>query len=284
MKNYPFIILVLLCALSCTELPPLVSTGQKSASCDIADAALVADQQKNVLIEEFTGIRCVKCPEGSILLEDLIQLHDHRVIAVSIHAGDFSAPFTQGVDTSLYDFRTDAGNSLLDLLGKPFGYPSAVIDRTVDSTTLQKLKSFWPTAVESALNTSPRVKLHIKNGFDSTTRRLTVNLSVFAQETIAEQDVRLSVIITESGIVDVQDVDKFGKVTDYEHNHVLRDIITNFGGNLITESLEDGASFCKSFSYTIPPEWNTNNCNVIAFIHFGGDNKEVLQAVEAKVN
>jgi len=40
---------------------------------------------RHVLVEEFTGVQCVNCPQGSQLIENLINTHGERLIAVSIH-------------------------------------------------------------------------------------------------------------------------------------------------------------------------------------------------------
>ena len=36
----------------------------------------------------------------------------------------------------------------------------------------------------------------------------------------------------------------------------------------------------KEYNFTVPEEWKPENCYIIAFVHLGGDSKEVLQAVE----
>src|ERR1700741_1300369 len=80
---------------------------------------------RKVLIEEFTGVRCVNCPDGSAEIENLLSLYGGNLVAVSIHSGFFSDPYPD----NLYDFRTPEGDQLLNYLGQPLGYPTAVIDR-----------------------------------------------------------------------------------------------------------------------------------------------------------
>ncbi|MDV7402453.1 hypothetical protein RZS08_64120, partial [Arthrospira platensis SPKY1] len=70
-----------------------------------------------MLIEEFTGVRCVQCPAGSADIETYLAIHGEQLIAVSIHAGGFSFPF----DESVHDFRTEEGealNSFLDAVSR----------------------------------------------------------------------------------------------------------------------------------------------------------------------
>ena len=42
---------------------------------------------KNVLLEDFTGQRCVNCPRGSEVIEQLQEAYPERLIAVGIHGG-----------------------------------------------------------------------------------------------------------------------------------------------------------------------------------------------------
>ena len=275
-----FFILALFAIASCTEIPPVVTPSMNTGGT--CDAAQIGDQDRNVLVEEFTGVRCVNCPAGSRALQDLIDNNNHRVIAVSIHAGSqFSPPLPE----SNYDFRTPAGDELLNFLGQPFGYPSAVISRKESQQDyLHYGLNDWAGAIATDLATAPKAKMLILPSYDATTRELSVELSVEIVESLEGQDVRLSIMLAESGIVDAQDEQGVGIVLDYEHNHVLRGMLTPFTGSPITESLAAGSAFCRPYTFSMPSEWNADNCTIIAFTHLAGDSKEVLQAVEAKVN
>ena len=69
---------------------------------------MVEQNMKKVLIEEFTGVRCVNCPEGSEKIETLLAIHGERLVAVSIHAGFFATAFS-GEE----EFNTPEGEALL---------------------------------------------------------------------------------------------------------------------------------------------------------------------------
>jgi thiol-disulfide isomerase/thioredoxin len=84
-----------------------------------------------VVVEEFSGARCPNCPQGTQQLEDLKSLYGDQLIIVTIHAGDFAFKY----DESSFDFTTSEGNVLLQMLGNPIGYPSAVINRVKDPST-----------------------------------------------------------------------------------------------------------------------------------------------------
>ena len=56
-----------------------------------------------------------------------------------------------------------------------------------------------------------------------------------------------------------------GNVENYEHNHVLRDIITPaFGDNIGTFSANEIKSY--TFSYQLNSDWVRSNCNIVAYV------------------
>lgn len=267
--------------LGCNEIPPQISPITNQGDCTSVDISTVVNQQRNVLIEEFTGVRCVNCPAGSEAIEDLIAIHGDRLVAISIHAGFFSNPYQE----SLYDFRTPDGNNILSFLGEPLGFPTAVVNRKLFSgeASLQVGRNSWPNYVDQELLESPKAKLAINKNWDATTRELEVEVSIFIEEALPSDDVRISVMLTEDKVVDYQ-LTPVEKESDYVHKHVFRDAITNFDGNPIEENTEIGAKICKSFTTTIDAGWKEDDCHIIAYVHLGGTRKEILQVVQTKLN
>ena len=47
-------------------------------------------QNKNVVLEELTGINCQYCPDGHKLAQQLSDANPGRVVLVNIHAGGFA--------------------------------------------------------------------------------------------------------------------------------------------------------------------------------------------------
>ncbi len=269
----------LLTILSCEEVPTIVTPVQQAGECPAAPFSAVADQQRQVLVEEFTGVRCVNCPDGSEALKSLIDQYGERVVAVSLHAGFFSDPYSQ----SLYDFRTPAGNALLNFLGSPFGYPAAVIDRKAFSgnSRLHLGQGLWPGAIATQLQETPKVKIYIEQTYDENSRSLGIQTTLFFENDI-EGEVRITVLLTEDKVKDYQETPS-GLQPDYEHNHVLRTALTAPTGNILSEPTTAGSVFCKSFSGAISPEWKAEDCKVIVFVHLDSERKEVLQVHQVSV-
>lgn len=256
---------------SCEEIAPTV-TGSMGGDNNPPPN----EQKRQVLIEEFTGVRCVNCPAGSALIQDLLAANGPQLIAVSIHAGgDWEIPLPE----SNYDFGTADGTQLNNLLGPALFWPTATVNRKVFPGQFGRLSvsADWAGFIAQELATDPMVKISITPDFNSGNRDLDIDVTLFVQEDILEDDIRITVFITENDIIDAQ-LSTSGLITDYEHKHVFRDAVTNYAGDLISETLVAGAEITKSFSYSVPNDWVAENCEVIAFVSLGGDDKNVIQA------
>jgi len=280
MKKYIFFFVAIAFSLSfstCNENMPEIAC----LSCPDGPGGPIPPQARRVMVEEFTGVRCINCPGGSVEIENLLNIHGERLIAVSIHAEFFANPYPE----NMFDFRTPEGEFIINFLGLPEAYPAAVIDRKQFSgeSDLQLVGSgAWAGKIGQQLEETAKVSLELDNTYDAASRLLTVNLAGQAIESVNEE-VRFTVMITESGIVDAQLTPESspGKDLDYVHKHVLRKILTAFDGNVISPSIAAGESFNETVSFTIPDEWAVANCEVIAFAHLAESSKEILQATEA---
>jgi hypothetical protein len=265
---------------ACDEISPEINPVM--GDFEDPDTLLNVDSQKRqVLIEEFTGVRCVQCPGGAAIIEDLLAIHGDQLVAVALHAGEWAPPFNE----SLYDFQTEDGDLVLNFLGEPIGYPSAVVNRKLfdGEFDLQLGKNQWAGFIALEAAEEPKVKIALQIEYDGTGRTLETDVTLFVQEDILEPDVRLSVLITEDNIIDMQETPE-GKKADYKHKHVLRDYISDYAGDPITSALVTGTEIKESFTTTLKEDWVVDNINVVAFVHVAGDTKEVLQAAEVQLN
>ena len=278
MKNI-FILLTLAVGLlltACTEelvYIPVINTNPGPVGTD----SLV----RNVLVEELTGVRCPNCPEGTATLVGLGQQYGERLIVVSIHA---AIGYDQPYPESKYDFRTPDGTELANFIGAPIGFPSAAVNRRIvpPETEAYLPRTAWAGVIDEELAESPQIAIKLENNFNATTRKLDITANLTPVSDLSGEH-RLTVLITQDSIVDYQKVN-LTKVPDYTHRHVLRDVLTTPTGDIIDEALVAGAVIKKTYSITLPAEWDAKHCSVVAFVHHGTTpDKEVLQATEEHV-
>lgn len=259
---------------ACEEIPPDIDPPSVNTTTPIDSTG---ETLRHVLIEEFTGVQCVNCPEGAQLIENLINTHGDRLIAVSLHAGFFAEPLSE----SQYDLSTDESEQLDALIGPAEGYPSAAINRNSFGTASNiQFSPTWAGHVADELAIPPKVGVSITNSFNNTTRNLDVEVTIDFLETIAG-DLSLSVLITENDIIDAQ-IDQSGVVENYKHKHVFRTMLSNIAGDAIGGQAV-GTSTTKNFNFTLAPEWDVDKCTVVAFVHQSGPELNVLQVAELSV-
>ena len=74
----------------------------------VVDSVYVAD--KHVLLEDFTGHKCVNCPEAALSAHQWAEENGHRLIIYGIHAGFYATPDATGEYTA--DFTCPTGNEI----------------------------------------------------------------------------------------------------------------------------------------------------------------------------
>jgi len=257
---------------SCTEVPVVLPE------------PAVIESEKVLLIEELTGVSCPNCPAGAAQLSSLIDRYDGNVIGVSIHSDFLADPLS----SSQYDFRSDLANDLETYLLPFFGKPAAAINRIQREGEFEFASStvdLWPQLVEAELQKPQEAALAISHDYDPASRLLNVEVEVEPWIDLSG-DIRLSIMLLESHIIDAQ-LDNMEIVLDYEHNHVLKDMLTAFDGDPLTSEISAFDKITKSYSYTLPQDqglWIAENMDIIAFISsVSPTSKEIIQAAEVHI-
>lgn len=279
-KTYFFLAFTaLLCFSGCEEIPPkltLIESGGGTGSNELST------QQRGILIEEFTGVRCVNCPAGAEAIAQLKEIYQERLIPVSLHTGFFANPYPE----SLIDFRTNDADAQETFIGAPQGYPSAVINRKrfQGEPGLQLGRASWAGYIAQELSAEPAIAIGLTTEFNDANGDLSIDVELLGRTGTDGRVSFLTVQILESKIEDVQ-LTPEGKKADYLHEHALRKAVTSPLGESIG-AFTPGQTFSKSFTSDIPGDYNPAQIEVVAFVHYadadeGG--KEVLQAVGAKI-
>ncbi len=277
MRNVTFLALcsfLLLVGTACEEIPPEIPPIQPPSGT------------KNVIIEEFSGVQCPNCPVGDAQISNLQSLYGDRVVAVTMHpyvTGVLSAPMSD----SRFDFRTDAADAIIKNLGLPTGIPAASVNRVLfqGESALLSPPNQWAAKVETELEKEASVGVNLQPDYNPDTRMLTINVRVIAQENIPGPT-RLHMGLMEDGMIDKQ-IDGVTKIEEYEHNHILRDYVTDDLGDNISPSLRLGEIWTRTYTYELPEEdgwWVAENITVFGFVSQNFDEKkDVLQATKAKI-
>ena len=256
-----------------TDTKPLFDT-------TYVDTNLPVQEQRTVLIEEFTGVKCKNCPSSHAKLKQIINDNPDRVIGVAIHnSNGLAEPHSNGED-----FRTEKGIEISNKLGGTGSIPMGAIDRYQFSgqPELVVFHNKWKNLVAQRLNSVPRVNIGISNSFDNSDRELMTTIELHYTGNVDSLN-HLSIMVIEDGIIGPQSLPNQTVDQNYVHDHILRGMLTPANGELTHITTKAGRVVERQFSVTLPQHWNAENCHVVAFVHFVGGSSEVLQAETAPV-
>ena len=241
---------------------------------------IVPGGDRVVLLEEFTGKGCTNCPKGSREIDNLLAVYDSNLVVVSIHAGFFANP--QFFPLGEHDLRTTEGEEIFSLLAPNIGYPSGVVDRVKVDGLYQISASQWAAIIAEEIQKDPAIEFSVDRVFNDELHNVKLSIVGRAKEDV-NNELRVSIMITEDGIIDAQDDREAGGIVDeYEHKHVLRGMATAYNGDVFSNGLKLAESFNLEYEFNIGDDWVADNCEVIVFISrvAGPDNFPVLQAAK----
>lgn len=254
-------------------------------SCDVIpenDRYIEVEDQggervQRLLIEEFTGHKCVNCPDGAAIVHEIQEYYPGRVVVVGIHAGMLATPTGE---FAKQNFMTADGTKYYNEFGVQ-GNPAALLNREhfAGEDWAVRTKEKWMTYAISELGKEPVCEVLPTVTYNAETRELTVETEVEAYENMPA-DLNLQVQIVEN-VIGMQL--KSGDVIDeeYEHNHVFRTSVNGTWGEAI-ESLPAGEKKTYTCATTFNEKWVPENSAVVVFV-YENSSKRVLQCNQAAV-
>ena len=272
----------ILCVLSLTMILSIFFINKANAQSFVD----TTQQNKNVIIEEFTGIGCVFCPAGHLIGQNLHNSNPNDVFLINIHTGSYATP--QGAGT---DFRTNFGSSIAGQSNLS-GYPAGTVNRHQFSMSQNggtaMSRSDWSSASYQLLGQPSPVNVGIQASVDMSTNVLTVDVEVYYTGTQTISTNRLNVAVVQHNIEGPQtggQTHNPGAMLsngNYNHNHMLRHLLTGQWGEYIS-TLTPGYFYSNQYTWTLPADiagtpLDPTNISVIAFV--AEDNQEILSGTE----
>lgn len=210
-------------------------------------------QNKNVVLEEFTGIHCVYCPAGHTIAKGIQDANPDRVSLINIHAGSFSNP-----GPGEPDFRTAYGTALANQSGL-VGYPAATVNRTnfpgreqgAPGTTALN-RNNWSWAANNILGQSSNVNVGVEASIDVNTRVLTVHVEAYYTADSPQSTNLLNVALMQNNTKGPQVGGN--KCDQYVHMHRLVEMITGQWGEEIATTTA-GTFVDRTYTYPIPMDY-----------------------------
>lgn len=228
-------------------------------------------QNKNVVLEEYTGIHCQYCPDGHRIAQGIANANPGRVVLINIHQGSFAVP-----SGSEPDFRTPFGDALAAQTGLT-GYPSGTVNRHVFSGNTTALnRGSWSASADQIMAMVSPVNVGIESSFNEATRELTVNVELYYTANSAVPSNFINVALLQDSILGPQTGGGMG--SNYVHMHMLRYLVTGQWGDEVTTTTQ-GSLVSRTYTYVVPDNYNNvpciaEDCHIAVFVAQG--HQEVL--------
>lgn len=212
---------------------------------------------KKVLLIDFTGIRCVNCPEAHEIIHQIQSIHPGQVVPVAFHVTLLAHPSGDYVT----DLRTDEGNEIattFDISEIPVGLIDAF-----DKTQL-KQRTEWAAIVDTCVDKEPEAGLKIEYSLSDSTLKLNVTLKSFKD---LDNDPLLCVYLLEDSIITRQRADNdSGYIENYVQMNVFRKSVTNVWGEQVSGLTNSDSQITMRYTTTLSSEYNPNHCKIVAFL------------------
>ena len=222
--------------------------------------------ERCVLIEDFTGQRCVNCPNATEEIEKLIEQYgEDAIIAVGIHSG----PLGFHTNSRFYGLSTDLGDAYYSHWNLEF-QPVGLIDRGAPAEY-----TAWGTLIRQELQKTAPVDIDLMvNPSDDNQ----IDIYTEIQGVDGNTQGKLQLWIVEDDITAFQMMPDGTRNDNYIHKHVFRAAVNGDWGEDI--SVEEGFTIEKEHTFTIDSEWVPENLSVVAFVY---NDSGVLQVTKTKL-
>lgn len=250
------------------------------ASCDnIAEDNRFVDADftltdRVVLLTDFTGMRCVNCPDAAVITNSIATNYPDNFIVVAMHPkGHGFVP--EGTTPDLG--REDAMKYLQAMGGSnSTGLPTGVVDFTRIGSSYLLDRTTWMANVIKRATIAPDCLIELTHTATDE-RNHTINVKLSPRETLS-QNVSLVLWLIESGMVGIQSSHN-GTINDYVHNHALRECLNGLWGDELGRIAEPTE---KEYKITVAENYVPANCAVVAVL-VDTDTHEVVQAGEIAI-
>jgi len=248
---------------------------------------------RNVLIEDFTGHKCVFCPAAADLAHALHEADPSRVYIASIHAGpdgigdfqsvsppDYPLDFTnpEGVEIGLYFGENDGGFP---------GNPRGTVNRFNNGTIFQS-PTQWTSMVNDQLS-SNNLKVNIQSelNYYEETKGAFLHVELDPVDANVAENLGITVYLLEDSLVGDQKMSDNSHNSNYIHRDIHRGNInaSAFGRPVSSEDL-NGDKYYINYSFVVPnqldEQYNASNMHLLIYA-FNTETWEIYQVIKQKI-
>ena len=247
---------------------------------------------RNIVVEDFTGHRCVYCAPAGDTAHTLHSLNPDRVFVATIHAGPTGAgSFQQPLPPEFpIDWTNpdglDIGIHFGSMAGTAFqANPSGNVSRITSNGQIFSNSSEWRSRTNAGLPSSLKVNLQSAVNYYPTKRGVFLHTEIdILDQGLTLDDLYTVVYLIEDSIVGPQKMPPpLPTEENYVHRDVMRDCLqTGWRGKKVTEGKLENGKYYFYYIYELPAQYNPANMHFLIYVR---DNvtEEIYQVIEQKI-
>lgn len=254
---------------------------------------------RNVLIEDFTGHKCVNCPFAAKTAREIEAANENRVFVASIHAGPNGTTGFQNTSGTTFsnDFTNPQGLEISKEItdGGFIGNPSGTVSRKSFGNQIFQNYSGWSNYTAGIL-TENALKINLQAGtnYFPTTRGLILHTEIDVKVPVTS-DLYQVVYLIEDSLVAPQITPPDWEVPNLDKNYIHHDIHRGcIDGKAMGRKLTDadkkdkdgksisGDKYYLNYSYKLPIQYNPANMHLLIYV-YDSSTKEIYQVIRKNV-
>lgn len=220
---------------------------------------------RHVLVVEFTGAWCINCPEGYDKMKGILAYPQLAQYKENIHLCAFHSN-AEGTDSLAVAETQD-----LIKLFSGLAYPSFTTDLRESGVLTDDGVSKFRPSIEAAFNEHlPESGVAVSSVLDASKSQAEVTVKVTSEKTA---QYRVVVLVVQDRIKGWQKTTTYPEgQSDYNHRHVVRQVVTKYAGTFTGEKLTDdgriasGSEVSKSWDVEVDRKWNLAETHIYAIV------------------
>ena len=249
--------------------------------------------QRKAVLEEFTTAVCQFCPDGAVVVEQVLAANPN-VIGIGVHSC----------------FNTDAmtnsaSSGLCNVLGNNSA-PTAMIDRIVypGETSAAVSRTTWMARANARAAEGSPVGVTISGTYNPTTRATSVTINSNFVDYPLPGNLNLTLSILEDSVTGTGNgynqqnayntqtghpyAGKGNPIIGYIHRHVLRANFPNTFGDasVFPSTVAINTPYSKTYNFNMPTAWDASKISFVAMVNYAGpgvENYQILNAEEMHI-
>ena len=248
-------------------------------------------QTKKVIVEDYTGLKCGWCPEGTVILEGLHASNPNNCIPIAVHGG--------GYEPSTSPLKSTEAESVITYV-TPAGYPAGAVDRKKFSgeSSVAVGRGKWTSYFNSQAATTAKASVGFSNKqYDPMTKEYTADVNIeFTSAPTASTPITVQVMAIEDSIAATGNLaqDNYSSnvqggaspLNPWWHNRTFRKMLagTAWTGDatVIPSTVQLNTTYTYKLKFMIPSSWDKDQVHLVAYVAYNSAvNKEIINAEEA---